>query len=172
MWQVEAIVYQRIFLIKMLMMLQSSVQEPLAAIPLPMRHSYLGENFRQPWPSPPPAVAENGCLVTHLHAWLKNSVGCGRASRFDSSSCGIRLPLAAYLIDCQQKWNQPTERCSLHLIWIPRACFSPLMTVRNSRVALKYRTIANNSHKISFSQKDRYKQNNRELQSSLYYQIL
>lgn len=53
-----------------------------------------------------------------------------------------------------------------------RSAFFPLMTVRNSRVALKYWVITNNIHKISFIQKEHYKQNYQELQSSLRHHIL
>lgn len=113
--------------------------EPSASLSLPVKHSHLWENFKDPGLTPPLAVAENECLVTLLQTWLKTSVGCSGASRFDcSSSCSIGLLLAAYLIDCQQKWSQPGEWCSLHLILIPKTFFFTVMTVSNSRVGLKY----------------------------------
>lgn len=113
--------------------------EPSASLPLPVKHSHLWENVKDPGLTPPLAVAENECLVTLLQTWPKTSLGCSGASGFDcSSSCRIRLLLAAYLIDCQRKWSQPSEWCSLHLILILKALFFLVMTVSNSRVDLKY----------------------------------
>lgn len=131
------------------------VREPSASLLLPVKHSHLWKNSKQPWSTPPPAVAENGCLGTHLHTCLKTSMRCSGASGFDcSSSCRIGLPLTVYFVDCQQKWSHPSEWCALFIIWIPKGLFLPT-NVSSSRVALKYwMTIYDILiHKISFTQK-------------------
>lgn len=124
--QVEAMLFWGYFLKSWCCSNKTLVWQPSASFLLPVKHSHLWKNFKQPRSTLPPAVAENGCLGTHLQTWLKTSVGCNGASGFDcSSSCRIGLPLTAYLIDCQQKWSHPSEWCSLHIIWIPKGLLLP-----------------------------------------------
>lgn len=60
--------FLRIFLMKMLMLLQQGPD-------LEVRPSHLLGNLDQPQSAPPPAMTENGCFITYLQTWLRTNVG-------------------------------------------------------------------------------------------------